>query len=69
MPSRRENLQKLLKDVEESVEQLREADRQSDSDGLVTITSSLAGKLIASVRDVAGILERNLDLISPKDDG
>jgi hypothetical protein len=67
MPSRRENLQKLLKDVDEDVEQLREAYNQSDSDGHVTITSSLAGHLSGTVRDVAGILNTNLDLIAPDD--
>lgn len=63
--NRRENLLQLLERVNEHVEELRAA-WQSDPDGPVTITSSLATNLIAEVRDVAGILNSNIDLIAPE---
>lgn len=62
---RRENLQKLIEDVEADIEELREASNLEGSDEFVTITSRLAGRLIGGVRDATGILRTNLDLISP----
>lgn len=69
MPSRRENLQKLLEDVNADIEELRGAYGQRNPDGNLTITDELAGRLIGGVRDVIGILYSKLDLISPEGEG
>jgi hypothetical protein len=59
----RENLQKLLKDTDKYVEELREADQQRDPTGCLEFTSGQAGNLYALTRDVIGVLNSNLDLI------
>jgi hypothetical protein len=60
----RENLEKLLEDTNKSVEELREADQQRDSDGCLRFTSRQTGTLIALTRDVIGVLNSNLDVIA-----
>lgn len=61
----RENMQELLRQVDECVELLDVArDKRGDSDQPVELTESETGKLRAVIRDVAGILNKNLDLIA-----
>lgn len=63
-------MQELLRQVDECVDLLDAArDKRDDSDQPVELTESESGKLRAVIRDVAGILYTNLDLIAANHGG
>lgn len=63
-------MQELLRQVDQCVDLLDAArDKRDDSDQPVELTEAEAGKLRAVIRDVAGILYTNLDLIADNHGG
>ncbi len=56
----KESLLELLQQMDECVELLQEADKRQDAEGFMRLTSDQTAKLIAVIRDAAGIIETRL---------